>query len=223
MKIQELDPSERPREKALKQGLHILSNRELLAVLLQSGTRQKSVLELADEVLKYCGTLEKLMYMQPLDLMQISGIKQVRAMQLFAGIELAKRICTQEVEQRSVHCVQDLIHWLQLCYGYELQEHFVVIYLNQQNVILRHQRLFLGTLNSSTAHPREIFKEAMHCSAASIICVHNHPGGNAKPSLADQTLTKHIQKSGEIVGIPLLDHLIICKHAWFSFRESGLL
>ncbi len=223
MKIQNLDPQERPREKALRFGLSSLSNRELLALLLQSGTKKKSALELADEVLEKCGALEKLMQMQPSDLMHLHGIKEVRAMQLFAGIELAKRINIQKVQHDPIHSVNDLIEWLQFNYGYEQQEHFIVVFLNQRNRIIHHQLLFLGTLHSSIVHPREIFKEAIRCSAGSIICVHNHPGGDASPSAADHTVTKHIAESGEIVGIPLLDHLIVTQQTWFSFRESGFL
>ncbi len=223
MKLQEIDPQERPREKALRHGIESLSNRELLAVLLQSGTRQKSALDLADDVLRQCKTLDKLMQMDPRDLMHLHGIKEVRAIQLFAGIELAKRIQSQQVERYVVHTAEDLIGWLQLCYGHEQQEHFIAVYLNQRNCIIHHQVLFLGTLQASTVHPREIFKEALRYSASSIICVHNHPGGDPTPSLADRNVTRHIAQSGEMIGIPLLDHLIIAQQAWFSFRQSGLL
>lgn len=223
MKLQEIDPQERPREKALRYGIDSLSNRELLAVLLQSGTRQKSALDLADDVLRQCGTLDKLMQMDPRDLMHLHGIKEVRAIQLFAGIELAKRIRAQQVERYVVHTAEELIEWLQLCYGHEQQEHFIAVYLNQRNCIIHHQVLFLGTLQSSTVHPREIFKEALRCSASSVICVHNHPGGDPAPSLADRNVTTHIAQSGEMIGIPLLDHLIIAQQDWFSFRQSGLL
>ncbi len=223
MKLQELDPKERPREKALRQGLKALSNRELLAVLLQSGTKGKSALELADEVLGRCGTLARLMGMEPNDLMDICGIKEVRAMQLFAGIELSKRIVEEQVQQQEVRSPLDLVKWLQFCCGYALQEQFIVVYLDTHNRILHHQLLFLGTLDAAVVHPREIYKEALRRSAAHIICAHNHPSGEVSPSKADQEITKRIARSGEIVGISLLDHLIIGREQWFSFRQSGLL
>lgn len=223
MKIQEIEPSLRPREKALRQGIATLSDRELLAVLLQSGTKGKSALELGDEVLRRCGSLARLMQMQPEDLMDITGIKEVRAMQLFAGIELSKRIVETRVQQVTIHAPEDLVSWLQLRYGHEQQEHFIVIFLDAHNHILHHQTLFLGTLNASTVHPREIYKEALRCSAGSIICVHNHPSGEVTPSQADLQATAQIAQSGEIVGIPLLDHLIIGTKEWFSFRQHALL
>ena len=223
MKMQEIEPQLRPREKALRHGIAALSDRELLAVLLQSGTKGKSALELADEVLFRCGSLAKLMQMQPKDLMDITGIKEVRAMQLFAGIELSKRIAETSVQQEAVHTPADLVSWLQLRYGHEQQEHFIVVFLDVHNHILHHRTLFLGTLNASMVHPREIYKEALRCSACSIICAHNHPGGEVMPSQADLHVTKQIVQSGEIVGIPLLDHLIIGRDSWFSFRQRDLL
>lgn len=223
MKIQDLEPQERPREKALKRGIRSLSNRELLAVLLQSGTRKHDVLELADEVMALCGFLDRLMQMQPKDLMQIHGIKQVRAVQLFAGIELSRRIVEIRMERSFVHSPEDLVLWLKLQYGYAQQEHFAAVYLNQQNAVIHHQILFLGTLNAATIHPREIFKEAIRCSASALICAHNHPSGDVSPSSADKKVTETIAESGKIVGIPLVDHLIIGQNEWFSFRQSGLL
>lgn len=223
MKVREMSPDERPREKAMRDGLASLSNRELIALLLQSGTRSKSVLELADEVLSMCGSLSALMYMDPNDLMEISGIKEVRAIQLFAGIELCRRIDRSALDKSAVTSPDDLVRWLRLRYGYEQQEHFIVVYLSQQNVILHHQVLFIGTLNASMVHPREIFKEAMRHSASSIICAHNHPGGNVEPSLADQQVTRQIVACGKLVGIPLLDHIIVGPDAWYSFRQSGFI
>lgn len=146
MKIQDLEPQERPREKALKRGIRSLSNRELLAVLLQSGTRKHDVLELADEVMALCGSLDRLMQMQPKDLMQIHGIKQVRAVQLFAGIELSRRIVEIRMERSFVHSPEDLVLWLKLQYGYAQQEHFAAVYLNQQNAVIHHQILFFGNI-----------------------------------------------------------------------------
>ena len=164
MKIQEIEPQLRPREKALRHGIAALSDRELLAVLLQSGTKGKSALELADEVLFRCGSLAKLMQMQPKDLMDITGIKEVRAMQLFAGIELSKRIAETSVQQEAVHTPADLVSWLQLRYGHEQQEHFIVVFLDVHNHILHHRTLFLGTLNASMVHPRRSTKK--RCAAA---------------------------------------------------------
>ena len=223
MKVREMSPDERPREKAKREGLSALSNRELIALLLQSGTKSKSVLELADEVLSLCGSLGELMYMDPSDLMEINGIKEVRAIQLFAGIELCRRIDRSSLEKVAICSPDDLVRWLRLSYGYAQQEHFIAVYLNQQNEILHHRVLFIGTLNASMVHPREVFKEAMRQSASSIICAHNHPGGSAEPSSADHHVTRQIVESGKIVGIPLMDHIIVSPNAWFSFRQSGFI
>lgn len=125
MKVREMSPDERPREKAKREGLSALSNRELIALLLQSGTKSKSVLELADEVLSLCGSLGELMYMDPNDLMEINGIKEVRAIQLFAGIELCRRIDRSSLEKVAICSPDDLVRWLRLSYGYAQQEHFI--------------------------------------------------------------------------------------------------
>ena len=223
MKVREMSPDERPREKAKREGLSALSNRELIALLLQSGTKSKSVLELADEVLSLCGSLGELMYMDPNDLMEINGIKEVRAIQLFAGIELCRRIDRSSLEKVAICSPDDLVRWLRLSYGSAQQEHFIAVYLNQQNEILHHRVLFIGTLNASMVHPREVFKEAMRQSASSIICAHNHPGGCAEPSSADHHVTRQIVERGKIVGIPLMDHIIVSPIAWLSFRQSGFI
>ena len=139
------------------------------------------------------------------------------------GIELCRRIDRSSLEKVAICSPDDLVRWLRLSYGYAQQEHFIAVYLNQQNEILHHRVLFIGTLNASMVHPREVFKEAMRQSASSIICAHNHPGGSAEPSSADHHVTRQIVESGKIVGIPLMDHIIVSPNAWFSFRQSGFI
>ncbi|MEI3146934.1 MAG: DNA repair protein RadC [Merdibacter sp.] len=129
----------------------------------------------------------------------------------------------RSLEKVAICSPDDLVRWLRLSYGYAQQEHFIAVYLNQQNEILHHRVLFIGTLNASMVHPREVFKEAMRQSASSIICAHNHPGGSAEPSSADHHVTRQIVESGKIVGIPLMDHIIVSPNAWFSFRQSGFI
>lgn len=200
---------ERPRERALQYGIDSLSNRELLAIIIKSGYSGVSVLDMVDSLLeKY--DLKAISQLSYPELMKIKGLKQAKALELMACFELSKRLLKEECQFKNIitnRC--DLITWLKHEIGMKQQEHFMAIYLDTQNRMIRYKILFVGTLNTSIVHPREIFKEAVSCSAAKVIAVHNHPSGQCIPSQKDIELTRLLVKAGELMGIPLVDHIIV--------------
>lgn len=224
MKVKELNKEERPREKALQHGIAALSNRELLALVLRSGTRSMSALELADEVMKKWNTMGDLGKANMQELMGLSGIKEAKAISLSAAFELGRRIAFDDVlHAPGIHHPKDILEWINQQIGYEQQEHFLVLFLNQKNQLIASRVMFVGTLTNASVHPREIFKEAMQLGCAKILCVHNHPSGDPQPSSADISLTKSIEECGVMTSIPLIDHIIVSRNTYFSFAQKGML
>jgi DNA repair protein RadC len=213
-----------PRERLEKYGEQKLSNQELLAIILRTGSRDESVHVLAQKILEQYNSLYNFKMASLEELQQIKGIGRNKAILIKAMIELGRRLhfSTCEYGEKvisSAHLAQRLIEQMK---DFD-QEHFLVIFLNTKNLIIKETTLFIGSLNKSVAHPREIFKEALKVSAASVILVHNHPSGVAEPSLADIKLTLRIEKASFAMGIRLLDHLVIGKRDYFSMREQGVL
>ncbi|MDR1521955.1 MAG: DNA repair protein RadC [Streptococcaceae bacterium] len=213
-----------PRERLEKCGEQKLSNQELLAIILRTGSHNESVHVLSQKILEQYKSLYVFKMASLEELQQIKGIGRNKAILIKAMIELGRRIhfSTCEYGEKvtsSGGLAQRLIEQMK---DFE-QEHFLVIFLNTKNLIIKEITLFIGSLNKSVAHPREIFKEALKVSAASVILAHNHPSGEANPSLADIKLTKRIEKASFAIGIRLLDHLIIGKKYYFSMREHSLL
>lgn len=225
MKVKEMNKQERPREKAVKEGMEHLSNRELLAILLRSGTKDKSVLELADEILHLKQDLISLMDLRIEDLMKIKGIKTAKATQLLACFELTKRMsCERMWKQYQEESEPEVVgEWLMNHIGHENQEHFVVVFLDQRAHMLGHKDLFIGTGSKSFANPREVFAEALRYGSSKIICAHNHPSGCLIPSDADMASAKALEESGNLLGIRVIDHLIVSRYAYYSFREHFLM
>jgi len=220
--IRDIHIDDRPRERLIKQGPQSLSNQELIAILLRTGTKQESVLSLANRVLTYFEKLHELKHATLEEIMSIKGIGQAKAVQLLAAVELGRRLSQKQVDSRfTVRSPKDAASFLMPEMSSLQQEHFVALYLNTKNQVIHKQTIFIGSLNSSIVHPREIFKEAIKRSAASIICAHNHPSGNAAPSPEDIEVTKRLQEAGYIIGIELIDHLIIGDHQYFSLKEQG--
>ena len=220
MKIEDMPTETRPREKALEYGIHTLSDRELLALFIRTGTRKKSSLEIADEVIKLSGGLSVFAKLSKEALMTIPGIKEAKAIELMATVEMGKRIIKpSKLEEIFVNEPKNLISWLNYEIGFELQEHFLVVYMNNQNRILSHEVLFKGTIDRSIVHPRDIFREAVSLSATRIILVHNHPGQTMQASSADIEVTEIIVKGGKLVGVEVLDHLIVSHGEYISLRS----
>lgn len=223
MQIKDMHADERPREKALFHGIDTLSNVELLAIILKTGTKSASSLDLANEIIQCCGGFSHLQELSLADLVKIKGIKQTKALEVLAAIELSSRLqLSERRNQRHINNAEDVFEYLVGKLQDQQQECLVTLFLNTKNMIIRERVIYKGGLDSSVAHPREIYKEAMACSAARIIIAHNHPSGNVTPSKADIELTRMIASTGNVVGIPLLDHLIIGKNRYISLREAEL-
>lgn len=222
-RIKDLPELERPREKLISKGAANLKDEELLAILLRTGREGKNVLELAKQILrKY--SKKRLLKMSYEDLTKIKGIDSAKACTILAAAELVKRsLKIQEETLPIIRSTKNVI--AQAVYlRQKTREHLMTIYLNARSeMIWKKESTFIGTLNASLVHPREIFTEALKYNAASVILVHNHPSGDAEPSEDDLTITKRIVEAGKIMGIDVLDHVIITKTKTFSFKENKLI
>ncbi|WP_147803507.1 RadC family protein [Alkalicoccus halolimnae] len=222
MMIRDVPKSERPRERLLRDGAESLSNQELIALLLGSGTKTESVLELAGRIIQHFDGLKLLKEATAVELMEIHGIGEAKAVQLRAALEIGRRIKQFPVEETHVvRSPQDVADYMMEEMRHLKQEHFVALYLNTKNAVLHKKTLFIGSLNASIVHPRELYKEALRYSAASFICLHNHPSGNPEPSQEDIDVTKRLTETGKMLGIELLDHVIIGDRRFCSMKEKG--
>lgn len=220
--IRDVHIADRPRERLIRQGAQSLSNQELIAILLRTGTKQESVLHLANRVLHFIEQIQELKNATLEEIMSVKGIGQAKAVQLLAAVELGRRLSQQKTDEKfTIRSPKDAATYLMHDMTSLTQEHFVVLFLNVKNQILHKQTIFIGSLNASIVHPREIFREAVKRSAASIICAHNHPSGNPSPSSEDIDVTKRLLEAGQIIGIDLLDHVIIGDHQFISLKEKG--
>ena len=210
-----------PRERLAKEGVEALSNQELLAILLRTGTRQASVFEIAQKVLNSINSLTDLKKMTLQELQGLSGIGRIKAIELQAMIELGHRIQKKEtLEMESILSSQKLAKKMQQELGHKKQEHLVALYLNTQNQIIHQQTIFIGSATRSIAEPREILHYAIKHMATSLILVHNHPSGAVSPSRNDDHVTKLVKEACDLMGIVLLDHLIVSHSSYFSYREK---
>jgi len=222
MKIKDIPKIERPREKLIAKGSQNLKDEELLAILLGTGVKGKNVLEVAKQILQK-HSKRKLLKMQYSDLAEIKGIGPAKACTILSALELTKRALNiQEETLPKIESAQDVL--AQAVYLRDkTREHFMVIYLNARNEMIFKKPMFIGTLNASLIHPREIFQEALKQNSASVILVHNHPSGDCEPSEDDLLVTKRIVEAGKTMGIDVLDHIIITKSKIYSFKENKLI
>lgn len=222
MKFKNLPDEEKPRERLYFYGANVLSNEELVMILLKTGTKKFSVKELAFELLSQSGGVRNLKNMTYQKLIQIEGIGHVKAIEILALIELSKRIQEKVTLPDILNCASpsNIIGYFHDLFMDKKQEEFYVLYLDNKKKYLDKKKLFVGSINYSIAHPREIFKNAYLISASFIICIHNHPSGDPMPSKEDINLTKNLDEIGKMHAIYLVDHLIIGKDCYFSFYES---
>ncbi|KXT78685.1 RadC family protein [Streptococcus sp. DD13] len=219
--LKQMDRSSQPRERLLQEGAEGLSDQELLAILLRTGTRQNPVSVLASKILEELGDISRLRQFSLEELQQLKGIGPTKAIEFKAMIELGRRIkYYQEVKDHQILSSRDLAKQLMLDIGGNPQEHLLALYLNTQNKIIRRKTIFIGSVNRSIAEPREILHYAIKYMATSIIIAHNHPSGVVLPSTNDIHFTNGLKKSCEIVGIHLLDHIIVGGQDYYSFREE---
>jgi len=222
MMIRDVHLADRPRERLIRQGAASLSNQELIAILLGTGTRNESVLVLANRVLSSFDKIQDLKDATIEEYMSVKGVGQAKAALLLAAVELGKRLYRKHTEERfTIRSPEDAASYLMTDMTSLNQEHFVVLFMNVKNEVLHKQTIFIGSLNSAIVHPREIFREAVKRSAASIICAHNHPSGSPSPSPEDIEVTKRLVDAGALMGIEVLDHVIIGDHQFISLKEKG--
>ncbi|WP_243524642.1 DNA repair protein RadC [Bacillus pseudomycoides] len=220
--IRDVLKEKQPRERLLVEGASNLSNRELLAVLLRTGSKEESVLTLADRILYHFDGLRMLKDATIEEMTSIHGVGIAKASQLISAFELGRRMVRLEYQNRySIRSPEDCASYMMEEMRFLQQEHFVCLYLNTKNQVMHRQTVFIGSLNASIVHPREVFKEAFRRAAASIICLHNHPSGDPTPSREDIEVTKRLVECGRVIGIEVLDHIIIGDHKFVSLKEKG--
>jgi len=211
-----------PREKLLKDGVATLTDTELLALFLRTGTRGKNVFTLASEMLEHFDSLYSLLSAELVDFERVEGIGIAKYAQLKGIAELARRYYVSQMhEDDSLLSPDQALTFLQSQLSEEEREIFMVIFLDNQHRVIHHCRLFSGTLNSVEVHPREIVREAVKVNAAAVILAHNHPSGRAEPSKADKEVTQRIIKCCQFMDIRVVDHLIIGRGEYVSFAEHG--
>ena len=222
--IHDLPKSERPRERLIKLGPEALSAQELLALIIGRGTPGKSVMHIAQELLNKFGNIKNIGEATIEQLCKIQGIGLAKAAQIKACFEIGKREALEpEQKKYDIQNPQAVVKTIRTSIKDKAKEHFKLVILDSRNKIIGITNVSIGTLNASLAHPREIFKDAITHNAASIILVHNHPSGDPEPSEDDLLLTKRLVESGKILGIEVIDHIIIAKNEFLSFKEKNLI
>ena len=224
--LKELPISERPYEKCEKSGVEALSDAELLAVVLRSGTKDLTVVDLSKQILSMNPFYEGLLgicHTSREELQKIPGIGKVKAMQILCIAELSKRLAQAKVEDKiSFHDPSSIADYYMERMRHEEQEQMICTMLNTKNQFLG-DKVSVGTVNQTVASPRELFLEALRCEAVSVLMIHNHPSGDPTPSRQDILTTKRMKEAGEFLGIPLCDHIIIGDRTYISFREEHMI
>ncbi len=211
----------RPRERFLKHGPEALSDAELFAIILRTGTIQENVVDVSNRLIKEYG-LDKLFDCSLKELEKIKGIGPSKAMQILAMAELGKRHTSSKTPLKKISCAEDVFNYFHERLKDKKQEHFYILMLNTQNYIIGEKLISKGILDASIIHPREIFKPAIRNSASKIILVHNHPSGDCFPSGDDLDITKKLAEFGEKFGIKVVDHVIIGGDTWWNWKEKTL-
>jgi DNA repair protein RadC len=222
--IKEMPLSERPRERFLKYSSEMIQTHELIAIIMRTGTKNESVLDLSKRVFYQYDDVKELSNASIIDLMKIKGIGESKAISLKAAFELGKRAHMMNFEKKLRLTSPEKIYlYLKDQLELKTQEHLIGLYLNTKGELIKKKTLFIGSLNSSVIHPREIFKYAVIHSAASIVIAHNHPSGDPHPSQNDIDVTKIIHKNSLMMDIMLMDHVIVGRDRYFSFKEKGII
>lgn len=223
--VKDLPLDDRPREKLTMRGAQNLTDAELLAILLRTGKKGKSVIAIAQELTTNYGNLAVLSSKSISELTKISGIGKDKAVTLMAAFEVSRRILSQSrwFSEKKITTPADVAEIFIPLYGHKDKEHFVLICLNSANKIITHEIISIGNLNSSIVHAREIFKSAIENSSASVILLHNHPSGNSEPSNEDIAITRKLIEAGKLLDIPVFDHIIIAGTKYCSFVEKRLI
>ncbi len=220
--IKDLPEFERPREKLAKKGAKALKKEELLAILLRTGLKGKNALEVANDILVKYGD-KKLLGVSYEELRNMRGVGPTKSVQILAAIELGSRLFKEKSEKEIyINSPEDIVK--ELAHIKEnKKENFVVLYLDARNKLIYKETVSIGSLNANLVHPREVFEPAVRNLAAQIILAHNHPSGDPEPSEDDLEITKRLVESGKILGIEVVDHIVITKTGFISFKEKNLI
>ena len=223
--IKEIPLNDRPREKMAANGAAVLTDAELIAILLRTGTAEKSAIDIASEMTADGGLYKRLAGITRLnELTNIKGLGQAKAATVLAALEIGRRIASAKpIEKIHLSCPQDVADFLMPRLRYAAKEQFVVILLNNKNKVIGTEVVSEGSLSSSIVHPREVYAPAMLHHAAAIMVAHNHPSGDPKPSTEDTEVTRMLARSGKVLGIPMIDHVIIGDGNYYSFLENEAL
>ncbi|MDD3382285.1 MAG: DNA repair protein RadC [Bacilli bacterium] len=221
--LKDIPVEDRPRERLEKYGPNVLSNYELLAIILRTGYKEVSVLDLSKDVLLKIEKLHKLSEITITELKGIKGIGKAKAIEIIAAIELGKRINTPLLNEIKLNSARATYLLVKEEMQNLSQEYFMCIYLNSKSEIIEKRILSIGTSNITIFHPRDILKWAIKLSASGIILVHNHPSGDPSPSNADIKVTKEIVNASKLVDIKIVDHIVIGKEKYYSFNESNII
>lgn len=230
-RVKDLAVGERPQERLEKLGPGALSDAELLAMLLRSGQKGHSVVSISRQLVTEAGSLAALTRWREADFRRIKGIGRIKALQLITVMEIATRVLRAESGENPLLNRPELVftHFRSQATGLSVEK-FWVLCLNRKNRLIRQVELTSGTATSSLAHPREVFREAVHHGATSVVCVHNHPSGDPAPSAADVQVTRQLREAAKALDIELLDHVIVGQigadprgRGFYSFREAGVI
>ncbi|MBI2514451.1 MAG: DNA repair protein RadC [Opitutae bacterium] len=231
LRVKDLAVSDRPQERLQKLGASALSDTELLAMLLRSGGKGNNVLTIARQLVTEAGSLRTLVAWTEADFRRIKGIGRVKALQLVAVLEVARRVLADTGETDPLLNRPELVrdHLAPHYTGLQIEK-FWVLCLNRKNRLMKQVEITSGTATSSLAHPREVFREAIRHGATAVICAHNHPSGDPAPSATDIQLTRQLREAARAVEIDLIDHVVLGRAAtdprsvgFFSFRQGGLI
>ena len=223
--IKEIPLNDRPREKMAVNGAAVLTDAELIAILLRTGTAEKSAIDIASELTADGGLYKRLAGITRLnELTNIKGLGQAKAATVLAALEIGRRIASAKpIEKIHFSCPQDVADFLMPRLRYAAKEQFVVVLLNSKNKVIGTEVVSEGSLSSSIVHPREVYGPAILHHAAAIMVAHNHPSGDPKPSTEDKEATSLLSRSGKVLGIPMIDHVIIGDGNYYSFLENEAL
>lgn len=221
--LKEMNEENKPREKLLKYGSNNLDDYELLAIILRTGTKDKSVIDMSIELLKMLPSINELQNITLEELLQIKGIGKTKAITLLACIEFGKRVTNYNYQKYYIKSSKDAYFYIKDSLSHLPQENFVAIYLAINNEVITKKTISIGTLNQTIASPKDIIRNAIKYCAYGVIIAHNHPSGDSRPSKEDLNFTYFLNESCEALDIKFVDHIIVGKNNYYSFKEKSII